>query len=156
MKAPDCSMRISVEKEGWSEAMPHPTNGVYVWISAALPYGWLRARLQYRQCISNGDTAVLCQAIDIRIRICRPRWLYLGQIHSIYLIKHDIPCCTAVTQALAESEFVLTKNTPYLILMNELWGVYSEDLCTAIYMVWVTEVWLSCYLVLLSVNNKTR
>ena len=38
-------------------ANPYPE-----WLST---YQWLSARLQYLQCISNGDTAVLHQAIDI-------------------------------------------------------------------------------------------
>ena len=28
-------------------------------------YRWLSVRLQYHQCVSNGDTAVLHEAIDI-------------------------------------------------------------------------------------------
>ena len=32
-------------------------------------YRWLSARLQYLQCVSNGDTAVLYLAIDLRLEI---------------------------------------------------------------------------------------
>ena len=32
-----------------------------------------------------------------------------------------------VTEAEYKWEFVLTKDTPYVALMGELWGVYCED-----------------------------
>ena len=32
-----------------------------------------------------------------------------------------------MTEALAKSEFVLTKDTPYLALTGELWSVHYED-----------------------------
>ena len=35
---------------------------IYAWVNK---YQWLNARLQYLQCFSDGDTAVLHQAIDI-------------------------------------------------------------------------------------------
>ena len=34
---------------------------------------------------------------------------------------------TSIIEALHESELVLTKETPYLTLTGELWGVYCEE-----------------------------
>ena len=36
-------------------------------------------------------------------------------------------CSTAVTEAEHKLEFRLTKDTPYLTLLGELWGVFCED-----------------------------
>ena len=38
-----------------------------------------------------------------------------------------ILCIAAVTEAEYESELELTKDTPYLALSGELWGVCYED-----------------------------
>ena len=57
---------------------------------------WLSARLQYLQCISNGDTAVLHQAIDIYISLgCKRLNLLHSQIvwdercHHIFINDRD-------------------------------------------------------------------
>ena len=38
---------------------------VYRWSYHENIHRWLRARLQYLQCVSNGDTAVLHKAVDM-------------------------------------------------------------------------------------------
>ena len=38
---------------------------MFNWIGECRLYRWLTARLQYLQCVSNGDTTVLHQAIDM-------------------------------------------------------------------------------------------
>ena len=40
---------------------------------------------------------------------------------------HDITYGTAMTAAECKSDFKLTKDTPYLALKDELWGVDCED-----------------------------
>ena len=44
------------------------------------------------------------------------------------LIYHDITYINAVIKAEYKSEFEVTKDTPYLALIDEIWGVFCEDL----------------------------
>ena len=43
-------------------------------------------------------------------------------------IYHDNTQSTAMTAVEHKSDFELTKDTPYLTLAGELWGVYWENL----------------------------
>ena len=45
----------------------------------------------------------------------------------ITLQYNDIAYISAVTEVQYKSEFESTKDTPYLALMGELWGVFCED-----------------------------
>ena len=48
-------------------------------------YQWLSARMQYLQCISNGDTAVLHLTIDTRWQsmvCCTPYWIWWKPFHD--------------------------------------------------------------------------
>ena len=47
---------------------------------------------------------------------------------NISLFFIIIPHCSTVTDSEHKWKFVFTKNTPYLALMGELWGVYCENL----------------------------
>ena len=42
-------------------------------------------------------------------------------------MQHDISYYTAGTEVVYKSEFESTKDTPYLALTGELWGVYCEE-----------------------------
>ena len=54
--------------------------------------------------------------------------LYIvGCSYNAVQYKHDIAHITSVTEAQYKSEFKLAKDTPYLGLTGELWGVFCED-----------------------------
>ena len=42
-------------------------------------------------------------------------------------IQHDIAYITAEAEAIYKSEFEYIKDTPYLVLTGELWGVFCEE-----------------------------
>ena len=42
-------------------------------------------------------------------------------------MQYGIPYNTTVTQASLESKFIDMKDTPNLVLMGRLWGIYYED-----------------------------
>ena len=55
------------------------------------PYRWLSARLQYLQCVSNGDTAVLHYAIDMILHVSPSRVIYdVFIISTLDIIDHVI------------------------------------------------------------------
>ena len=45
----------------------------------------------------------------------------------LYGIQYDIPHNNSVIEASYKWEFTLTRNTPYLTLTGEVWGVCCED-----------------------------
>ena len=55
-----------------------------------------------------------------------PMWDWQIQSGAI-IMQSNISYNTSVIEALHKSEFVLTKNIPYLALKSELWGVYCEE-----------------------------
>ena len=75
----------------------------YVWpmsvlCKAYIP-GWLDAGLKYLQCISNGDAAVLHQAIDIPHELWTDAWLAPGQCLYLwlpYIYPKKLTICVAL------------------------------------------------------------
>ena len=53
-------------------------------------YQWLNAKMQYLQCISKGDTAVLHLTIDTRLQsmvCCTPYWIWWKSFHDDVTIR---------------------------------------------------------------------
>ena len=145
----------------------------YTWYIYQLQYVF-----QYLQCVSNWDTAILHQAINICVilrpdcvlhliwylstKICislSPVFAVLHQTINMHVIMWHDCILYLVCMVFTTSQWAMTLQcniVSHWLGAFEKWSQGMDRVLVIKYMGQVIELWLSCYLVLLSIDSKTR